>query len=231
MQSLKKSKKIRECKLRMKREFKVGDRVRIRQWDDMEKEFGLSCLGVINCHNVFIDDMKSLCGKTALITRMNEQDVFLENNCLNLSCWSYSTDMLEHIEEPEKLTLEFDPTNQKASHEALSKMIEEYKKEQERKSREWTQDELDEAVRLIKELSVEVYSEYDSFPTFYYSEEWGSTSVLNWYGDCRVEEFVRQISTACSKDDVFSVDIGRCVALHKLLQKPIPDFIMNKGKE
>ena len=26
----------------MKHEFKVGDRVRIRQWDDMEKEFGIN---------------------------------------------------------------------------------------------------------------------------------------------------------------------------------------------
>lgn len=47
--------------------FKVGELVRIRQWDDMEKEFGLTMLGSIRCRCCFADGMKPLCGKYAEI--------------------------------------------------------------------------------------------------------------------------------------------------------------------
>lgn len=59
----------------MKNKFKVGDRVRIRQWDDMVKEFGLTVDGHIpftkTCSTTFMDDMKYLCGRTATITSIN----------------------------------------------------------------------------------------------------------------------------------------------------------------
>lgn len=59
----------------MKNKFKVGDRVRIRQWDDMVKEFGLTDRGYIpftkTCATTFTDTMKYLCGRTATITSIN----------------------------------------------------------------------------------------------------------------------------------------------------------------
>lgn len=59
----------------MKNKFKVGDRVRIRQWVDMVKEFGLRNSGGIpftkTCGTTFTDDMKHLCGRTATITYIN----------------------------------------------------------------------------------------------------------------------------------------------------------------
>lgn len=49
--------------------FKVGDRVRIRQWDDMEREFGLDSDGDIDCRPYFTQLMRDdgLCGRTATI--------------------------------------------------------------------------------------------------------------------------------------------------------------------
>lgn len=59
----------------MKNKFKVGDRVRIRQWDDMVKEFGLTVDGYIpftkTCDITFTNYMKHLCGRTATITSIN----------------------------------------------------------------------------------------------------------------------------------------------------------------
>lgn len=59
----------------MKNKFKVGDRVRIRQWDDMVKEFGLTDHGYIpftkTCATTFTDFMKHLCGRTATIIGIN----------------------------------------------------------------------------------------------------------------------------------------------------------------
>lgn len=81
--------------------FKVGELVRIRQWDDMEKEFGLTMLGSISCRCCFADGMKPLCGKYAEI-----KDLLLDGivhlrffNCDDsVENWSYSTDMIEKVE-------------------------------------------------------------------------------------------------------------------------------------
>lgn len=40
-------------------------------------------------------------------------------------------------------------------------------------------------------------------------------------------EVLREEKSTC-KDDIFNEDIGMCVAACKVLNKPIPDFILNK---
>lgn len=76
--------------------FNVGDRVRIKSWEKMEKEFGLNYHGSIKCISSFISAMKHLCGKTATITRINDVAVRLDfDNVDGDTCWSYSTDMIE----------------------------------------------------------------------------------------------------------------------------------------
>ena len=47
--------------------LKVGDKVTIRQWDDMAEEFGVDYDGDIKCKNIFIPDMRKYCGKTFTI--------------------------------------------------------------------------------------------------------------------------------------------------------------------
>ena len=81
--------------------FKVGELVRIRQWDDMVKEFGTSSTGSVNCRCYFTVDMKPLCGKYAEIKDLRvDSIVFLRFfNCEKEDkCWSYSTDMIEKVE-------------------------------------------------------------------------------------------------------------------------------------
>lgn len=75
--------------------FKVGDRVRIRQWDDMAKEFGTDSFGNIKCCNCFFKGMKNLCGKKATISYLGgflSQDVDLNDfeNCKGIATnWFY----------------------------------------------------------------------------------------------------------------------------------------------
>ena len=81
--------------------FKVGELVRIRQWDDMEKEFGTRSTGSVNCRCLFTVAMKPLCGKYAEIKDLRVDGiVFLRFfNCEKEDkCWSYSTDMIEKVE-------------------------------------------------------------------------------------------------------------------------------------
>lgn len=44
--------------------YNVGDKVTIRQWDDMESEFGLDSYGGIKVPNAFTEPMKQYCGQT-----------------------------------------------------------------------------------------------------------------------------------------------------------------------
>lgn len=83
-----------------KPKFKVGELVRIRQWDDMVKEFGTDGYGSVACNYRFLDDMKPLCGKYAEIVRLDKDGrVGLKFfNCDDLNTdWAYSTDMIEKV--------------------------------------------------------------------------------------------------------------------------------------
>ena len=76
--------------------FKVGDRVRIRQWDDMVKEFGVDFTGDIKCTRWFTPLMKHLCGRIATIKSMSDYDIYLDfENKEGRTNFVYSTDMIE----------------------------------------------------------------------------------------------------------------------------------------
>ena len=47
--------------------FSIGDFVRVRQWDDMVRDFGVTPFGVIPCSFGFTPSMRFLCGKYAQI--------------------------------------------------------------------------------------------------------------------------------------------------------------------
>lgn len=84
-----------------KLKFKVGELVRIRQWDDMVKEFGTTASGSVNCKCTFTVTMKPLCGKYAEIKDLRVDDIVHLHffNCeKEEKCWSYSTDMIEKVE-------------------------------------------------------------------------------------------------------------------------------------
>ena len=89
----------------MKNKFKVGDRVKIRQWDDMVKEFGLTDDGYIpftkTCDITFTNYMKHLCGRTATITSINYKTEKVDLNFDDKSgdtCWLFYLGAIEAIE-------------------------------------------------------------------------------------------------------------------------------------
>lgn len=51
--------------------YNVGDRVTIRQWDDMAAEFGLNVFGGIKVPKTFTMYMKKYCGQTLPIVHVN----------------------------------------------------------------------------------------------------------------------------------------------------------------
>lgn len=84
--------------------FKVGDRVRIRDWDDMEREYGTDSDGDIKVPDIlFTRCMRHLCGRYATISSINSQDniIGLENWSDNSgdTIWFFTKSMLEPAEE------------------------------------------------------------------------------------------------------------------------------------
>jgi hypothetical protein len=84
-----------------KHQFKVGDRVRIRAWDDMVKEFGTDAGEAIPCGDeFFVPAMRHLCGREASIVKIDEKFVVM-NDWSDKSgnvTWVFTTSMIEPVE-------------------------------------------------------------------------------------------------------------------------------------
>ncbi len=80
-----------------KYEFNVGDRVQFKEWDEMEKEFGLNFWGAIRCHGCFIDDMRHLCGTYATIKEICRDGIvnLSEFSTKGDKHWIYHVNMLK----------------------------------------------------------------------------------------------------------------------------------------
>jgi hypothetical protein len=71
--------------------------VKIKTWDRMEKEFGLSIDHNINCENVFNKDMERFLPKNRIIILKDKNKWFVENNPF---AWYISNDMIEEELDP-----------------------------------------------------------------------------------------------------------------------------------
>ena len=69
--------------------------LRIRQWDDMAEEFGITIDGDIDCLYTFTEPMRKLCGMTFTVESVYE--TYLEPEEDGFDRWTFSADMLEPI--------------------------------------------------------------------------------------------------------------------------------------
>ena len=70
------------------KKFNVGDRVRVRSWDDMKKEFGVEKSPFLESLNIpyepyiktpfgFFERMKHLCGETGVVDMVEEATIYM----------------------------------------------------------------------------------------------------------------------------------------------------------
>ena len=77
--------------------YKVGDMVQIRQWEDMEKEFGIK-RGNIDCRFSFVPEMKIFCGKRLrIINTYKNSSGEIDYTLKTGADWSFSEDMFELV--------------------------------------------------------------------------------------------------------------------------------------
>lgn len=74
--------------------YKIGDWVRVRQWDDMEAEYGMDVYGNILVPLTFTDTMREYCGRWGKITCVYECSYYIDF-LSDLSYWSWGDEMLE----------------------------------------------------------------------------------------------------------------------------------------
>lgn len=87
--------------------YEVGDKVLIRDWDDMEKEFGLDRDGDIRCIPCFSTKMKKFCNKIITVCKVDvDGDCYTEGKS-----WTFSRCMIvgKVVEKSEKPVDEFTP--------------------------------------------------------------------------------------------------------------------------
>lgn len=87
--------------------YEVGDKVLIRDWDDMVKEFGLDSDGDIRCTPCFSTKMKKFCNKIITVCEVDKDgDYYIEGES-----WAFSRCMIvgKVVEESEKPVDEFTP--------------------------------------------------------------------------------------------------------------------------
>ena len=78
--------------------IKEGNVIKIRQWDDMEEEYGLIGIDSINCECAFTDNMRNLCGSEIKINeKMVEDFKKYKYFFADSKTYSISTDMIEYI--------------------------------------------------------------------------------------------------------------------------------------
>jgi len=70
--------------------FEPGQTIQIRSWDDMKAEFGVTESGSIACEEMFIREMKYLCGR--YITVPDDYD---PTGPLDIDGFTISADMIE----------------------------------------------------------------------------------------------------------------------------------------
>lgn len=75
-------------------QHKVGDWVRVRQWDDMEAEYGLNEGGNIPVPLTFVDTMHDFCGRWGKITYVCKSCYHIKFSSAS-NGWSWSDEMLE----------------------------------------------------------------------------------------------------------------------------------------
>lgn len=183
-------------------EFKKGDKVRF-----VRNRFGANNARNYLLNKVFTIEKACELFKNAYEMRENKAYYFYK-------------DELELVDRNKEIKIDviIDPRDSDGAHRAVDKAIAEYKKQH----FDWTEEELEQARELFKELAAEWVLDQNDILVF--SENQHKEEV-------RLE--IRYLSDICGTprgNDVFNPLIGKVVCLCKALNKPIPDFINNKNR-
>lgn len=89
--------------------FKVGDHVRVRQWDDMAAEFPMRASGSIGVAFAFTHAMREYCGMSCIISEVKPESLdgrrIQRIKCPELRVHSWSNEMFEFDDPAPKISI------------------------------------------------------------------------------------------------------------------------------
>ncbi len=191
--------------------YKVGDRVRIVDHrtegmnDDGEMDKWLGKVMTIRRVNKLLDNPYKM---------EEDQDEFGGDG------WYWDDEMIAGL--ADTITIEIDPTDKAAAHKAVETAIAEHQ----RKAREWTEAEIEEAIQLSDEMILELHHRHLS-PVFYH-RGLGCEKVMLDLGMGNPNG--NRSFAAIPDGDPYNDEIGRCVCLCKATGRKIPEFIREKNR-
>lgn len=95
------------------------------------------------------------------------------------------------------------------------------------KTKDWTNNEIKKARHIVTEY-IKMLARSRTTLVFYTSTKSIKCCLIKIQTNSSEIDVVRENTAFCKDNDIFNVDIGMCVAACKVLNKPIPDFILNK---
>lgn len=95
------------------------------------------------------------------------------------------------------------------------------------KTKDWTNNEIKKARHIVTEY-IKMLAMSRTTLVFYTSTKSIKCCLIKIQTNSSEIDVVRENTAFCKDNDIFNVDIGMCVAACKVLNKPIPDFILNK---
>ena len=98
--------------------YKVGDKVRVRDWDDMEKEFGIDGEDISIPYCYFTYDMKEYCNSVVTISTVKDNGKYriAEDN----DSWYWTDEMFEPVSRAEVILEQLRVINKKKSTSCVS---------------------------------------------------------------------------------------------------------------
>lgn len=75
---------------------KPGDKVRLRTWEDMEKQYGLHEIGCIETRHYVVESMRHYCGRVVTVSLVNEEAEYLRIED-DSNCWAWSFCTIEEV--------------------------------------------------------------------------------------------------------------------------------------
>lgn len=212
--------------------YKVGDKIKIREWDDMENEFGLDIDCDIKTIPYFTRPMKEYCGKTLEITKIT----WAGNYKVKGSIYTFSDDMIVKKNKIDSFKIRV--TNQKDRHAVLKKMEQDGIRWQNGLlPTKWKQDFLyglivrDEVLTFcsfdcsfdsieLKEITVSEYLNRKSEHIIIYRD---GNSVI-----AKDRSTGKNAVAKCHPDDEFDFMVGAKLALERLSQPDEPKYYNGK---
>lgn len=202
-------------------------KARVKSFEEIKQtidELGMTKRGIPFAYSV-----RQKCGQEVDV--MEKSDFYRESDPLGVMFdpdWlefpNETTEVEDFKNDPDTITITVRADDREFAHRCLDDAIDEYEKRY-----DWTPMDICKA-RAICVILLKKAFQKNLCPVFYKQKNFYDEPIVKCRLDFGSFPAAKEAIAAPSGKDKFNWDIGRCVALCKVMGEPVPDFIKNKNK-